>query len=121
MPALVEQDDARERGQPLDEVTVARLVPEDAQVSEEAADDHEVDGTVADDGVGDVDIAAERVPNCRKLVVHRETISDPAQPGKTETRWRANDRTCCKLPADNGSVGPLTPQWSLAGTPPATR
>ena len=59
--ALVEEDQARERGEPLEEARAARLLPVQLEVGDEPGHEDQVDRAVADDLVGDVDVAALRV------------------------------------------------------------
>src|SRR4029453_5078287 len=61
--ALVEADQARERSEPLEEVGVRRIPPVDLEVREEPGDEDQVERSVAGQLVGDVDVAAPRVPN----------------------------------------------------------
>ncbi len=59
-PAFVEQDQPRELGEPLAVAPELRKLPVDLQVRIGALGVHEIDGTVPDDAVGDVDVAAPR-------------------------------------------------------------
>ena len=56
-PALVEEDQARELGQALAVAPELRQLPADLEVREATLGVDEVDGPVADDAVGDVDVA----------------------------------------------------------------
>ena len=68
--ALVEQDQPRERGELVEEARDPRVRPLQVQVRDEARHEHEVERTVADDLVGDVDLTALRVVGLRR---HRRT------------------------------------------------
>ena len=59
--ALVEEDEAREGGEAAQEAREARLAPEVLEVRDPAHDEDEVERPVADDLIGDVDLAAARV------------------------------------------------------------
>jgi len=59
--ALVEQDQSRERGQLLAEAPVARMLPEDTEVRDGARDPDQVQRSVSEHLVGDLDTAAVRV------------------------------------------------------------
>ena len=61
--ALVEADEARERGQPFEERCVARLLPVELEVAGEPWHEDEVEWPVARDLVGDRDVAALRIAN----------------------------------------------------------
>ena len=61
--SLVEADQPCERPEPLEEVGVGRALPVDLEVGEEPLDEYEVEGAVAGDLVGDVHLAAARVPD----------------------------------------------------------
>ena len=64
---LVEEDHARKLREALDVIHEERLVPPGEQVGERAADEDEVDRPLADDLVGDRNIAAARVLDVRDL------------------------------------------------------
>jgi hypothetical protein len=59
--ALVEPDQSRERPEPFEEARVARLLPVELQVRDEARHEHEIERPLARHLVGDVDVAALRV------------------------------------------------------------
>ena len=59
--ALVEHDDTRERGEPFHPVAEPDLAPVEVDVRNETRHDHEIDRAIAEDLVGDVDVAAEGV------------------------------------------------------------
>ena len=59
--ARIEHDQARERGQPLEESREARFLPLVLDVREQARDEDEVGWAIADDLVGDVHGAALRI------------------------------------------------------------
>ena len=61
--ALVQTDEARERGQPLEEGRVARLLPVELEVAGESGHEDEVERPVARHLVGDRDVAALRIAN----------------------------------------------------------
>ena len=73
--ALVEHDHACKGAEPLDEAPVRGLFPEDVPVGQEALDEDDVDGPVADDLVGDVYVAAPRVADRRHGVRHPGSIT----------------------------------------------
>ena len=56
-PACVEDDEPRERSEAAEEPREGRLIPLVLDMREQARDEHEVDGAVADDLVRDVDLA----------------------------------------------------------------
>src|SRR5262249_41964936 len=56
-------DHAREGGESLQQGLIDRVLPEDLGVGEGARNEDEVARTVAEDAVGDVDVAASRVPD----------------------------------------------------------
>ena len=64
--ALVEDDQARERGEPLEEVGERGHVPEELEVGGEAEHQDEVDRPVADDLVGDRGVAGPGVLRRRR-------------------------------------------------------
>ena len=59
--ALVEQDDARELAEPTEKTGEGRLGPEAIEMRDPPHHEHEVDRSVADDLIRDVDVAAVRV------------------------------------------------------------
>src|SRR5262245_19981182 len=63
LAALVEDDHARDGGEWLQQGLIDRGLPEDLGVGEGARNEDEVARTVAEDAVGDVDVAASRVPD----------------------------------------------------------
>jgi hypothetical protein len=73
--ALVEQDQAAEPGEPPHQVGVARLVPVDVQIGNEARHEDEIDRPVADHLVGDTDVAALGVSGLRQLHRHAPLAS----------------------------------------------
>ena len=56
--AFVEQDEAREGREALVEPSNSRVFPTEFDVADPTRREHEVDGTVANDLVGDVEVAA---------------------------------------------------------------
>src|SRR5205823_11406522 len=56
--ALVEDDQTREGGEPLEEARQRRLLPRQLDVRHPARDEDEIQRPFADDLVGDVDVAA---------------------------------------------------------------
>jgi hypothetical protein len=66
-PAFVEQDEAAEGGEPAEQVAVARVLALDLKVRHEARDVDEVQRAVADDLVGDADIAILGVADFGRL------------------------------------------------------
>ena len=66
-PALVEEDQPREGREPAEEARVARLLPRQLEVGDPARDKDEVERAVADDLIGDVDVAAPGVARLRRL------------------------------------------------------
>jgi hypothetical protein len=71
---LVEQDQARERGEPVQEVRVLRDFPALLDVRDPPWDPDQVEGLVADDLVGDADLAASRITGLRLL--HAQRLSN---------------------------------------------
>jgi hypothetical protein len=67
---LVEEDQPREGRQPLEEPAARGLLPEDLEVRHPAGDEDEVPRRIAQHLVGDVDVAAPRVPRrrCHSLI-----------------------------------------------------
>ena len=65
--ALVEDDQARERAEPLEEASHRRRLPLELEVGGEAEDENQVDRPVADDLVGDRGVAGLRVLGLRGL------------------------------------------------------
>src|SRR5205085_3605513 len=65
--ALVERDDPAERGEPLEEPARERILPHHVDVRDPPGDEDEIERTVAEDLIGDVDVAALRVA---RLGVH---------------------------------------------------
>ena len=59
--ALVEEDQPRERREPLGGTARTPARPRSARCARPSPDEHQVDRSVADDLVGDVDVAAPRV------------------------------------------------------------
>ncbi len=70
-PAPIEEDDPGERAEPFQEVAVSGPPLVLLEVREVARGQQEIDGTVADDLVGDVEITASRVPG---LGFHRRSL-----------------------------------------------
>ena len=77
--ALVENDQTREGGQPLEEARPRRLLPRQLDVRHPAGDEDQIQRPFADDLVGDVDVAALRVsrlgchdPKCGSFEVARQ-------------------------------------------------
>jgi hypothetical protein len=64
--APVELDHPRESPQPLEERLSLRLLRRHLQVADEAVHEHEVDQAVADDAIGNRDVAALRVPDVNR-------------------------------------------------------
>jgi hypothetical protein len=64
--SLVEDDQPRERGEPLEEVRESGQLPDVGQMRDPSEHENDVDPTVAHDLVGDVDLAAARVPSPRE-------------------------------------------------------
>lgn len=62
---LVEEDEPRELRQPLAVAAECRQLPIDLEVGECALRVNKIDGPLADDAVGDVDIPAAREPDIR--------------------------------------------------------
>ena len=96
-PALVEQDQPRERGEPGEEPRVLRHLPAHLDVRDPAGHPDEVERPLADDLVGDVGVAAPDVAGRRHG--HRTTVlagspggqppcepADAAPPGSTGSR-----------------------------------
>jgi hypothetical protein len=80
--ALVEQDEAPERGQPRQEPRERRLVPEVLEVGDPAHHEDQIDRARSDHLVGDVDAAALRVLDARRRGAgHRrdEAIAAPVR------------------------------------------
>jgi len=76
VPAPVEEDQAGERGETLVERAVVRALELRVEVADEAVDVHEIDRAVALQGVGDGDVAAQRVADLGSLrrelaLIHR--------------------------------------------------
>ena len=69
--ALVEEDQARERAEPLEEASERRRLPLELEVGGEAEDEDQVDRPVADDLVGDRGVAGLGV--LRRRSAHRFT------------------------------------------------
>ena len=86
--ALVEADQPREGSEPLEEVSVRRVLPVDLEMREEARDEYEVEGAFTGDLVGDVDLAAPRVPDRRD---HRASSRNRKQ----STVWSFTSPTDC--------------------------
>src|ERR1700730_6917177 len=63
LPALIENDHPGEGGEPFEQMLVARHLPQELDVREGAGDQHDVTRPVAENAVGDVNIAAPRVPD----------------------------------------------------------
>ena len=72
-PPLVEQQDARERREPLDVLDESRLLPRGQQVGERPPNEDEVDGALADDLAGERGVAAAGVLNVGNL--HQPPVS----------------------------------------------
>src|SRR2546430_14281981 len=71
---LVEQEQARKRGQPVQEVRILRDFPALLDVRNPARNPDQVEGLVADDLVGDADLAAPRITGPRLL--HAQRLSN---------------------------------------------
>ena len=65
--ALVEQDEAAEGTEPPQQMGVARVLPMDVQVGDEAGHEHQVDRPVADHLIGDPNITASGVTGLGRL------------------------------------------------------
>ena len=74
--ALVEEDQARELGEPLAEPPVRRELPCDLEMGVGALDVDEVERAVADDSVRDVDVAAAPEADLR----HARSVSPCVPP-----------------------------------------
>ena len=70
-PALVEQEETRERAEPLAEAPVVGVLPEHFQVRDRAGNEDEIRRPVAHDLVGDVHIVRFRVADRRR---HRSSL-----------------------------------------------
>ena len=73
-PALVEHDDARRGCQPFDVTNPQRLLPGRQELRERAADEHEIQGAVADDLIRDRDVSTARVPDVRDVHARKSPI-----------------------------------------------
>ena len=67
LPRLSKRSARAERGKPLDVVDEERHVPAGEQVGERSADEDEVGRALADDLVGDRDVAASGVADVRNV------------------------------------------------------
>ena len=77
-PATVEQHQAAVGGEALDMADEQRLLPGREQVARHVAHEHDVGSALADNLVGDRDVAAARVPNLWKLHPDSVTYAGPA-------------------------------------------
>jgi hypothetical protein len=60
-PTLVEQNEPRERRQPMEKMTVAGILPMNLEIGDEAWHEHEVEWAMAHDLLCDADLAARGV------------------------------------------------------------
>ena len=77
-PALVEEDQAGKRSEPLEEADVKGVQPGEDHAEEEGHED-EVNGTIADDLVGDRNVAAP----CVRQAAPRGAVSSMELPTAT--------------------------------------
>ena len=75
--ALVEQDEPRERAQPRHEMGEAGIFPMHFEVGDVARHEHEIDLAVADDLIGNPNVAALRVTRLRRR--HGRTLRRSTQ------------------------------------------
>ena len=85
--ALVEEDQARERAEPLQEVSHRRRLPLELEVGGEAEDEDQVDRPIAHDLVGDRGIAGLGIPGLRGA--QRTPERNYSLPGAVPSRARA--------------------------------
>ena len=87
--ALVEQQQPRERGEAVEEPSLSRILPGELDVTHPTGNEDEVDRPLAEDLVGDVDVAALRVP---RLGDHPASLSERDVPVNrfSRSRYRAS-------------------------------
>src|SRR6266550_4318210 len=125
-PALVEEDQSGERRQALEKARRLRLFPQELDVRDPAGDVDEVERPVADDLVGDVDIATLRVSGLRR---HRLPLWLPRRPNEScssvaSGSRRASGSTYARpIPATSSAVSPRPAPTERAArsTPPRAR
>jgi hypothetical protein len=88
-PALVEDDQSAKGPKTAVEAREARLLPAVVDVGHEARHEDQVEGPVADDLVGDVDVAALGVARLRSLHVH--SVQQRIRPSKRGKNRLARD------------------------------
>ena len=94
MPRLSNSDDAGELGKTPQEPGKAGLGPEAFEMGDPPHDEHEVDRTIAEHLVGDVDVAAARIPRDRDVRyrrLHRGRCARGAR-GSRQFRFQRADR-----------------------------
>src|SRR2546422_9128229 len=109
--ALVEEDQPGERRQPLEEANDRRLLPEHFDVGHPPGHEYQIPRPLAHDLVGDVDLAALRIPRLRPAA-HTHMLLPPlglcARPApdqpRTEPLWRYPTRDT------------LSAFWALTGS-----
>jgi len=67
MPALIDDDQTRERRHPPQVVSVERVSPAPLEVLDELRQDHQIDRAIADDLIGDRRVGAPGVPDLGDL------------------------------------------------------